>query len=226
MLQILERPTGLPLRTMDAPSIGLVAKHGRHFFDEETFMKTMIAVAGASVLFVALTGSALAVDATAPKPIVLKDRVTLKATVEAIDHTNRTVALKGPKGNIVTLAVDESVKRFDNLKVGDTVTTDYYESVAYDIKKPGTPVGLDTVATQTGKYTGAKPGGGITDTTVSTVTIVAIDMATPAVTIRTSDGAIQNIRVLHPEYLKDVKVGDVVVVTKKASLMISVEAAQ
>ncbi len=186
-------------------------------------MKTHCAVALASFLFITLTGSALAADSTAKKPIVVSDKVTVKATVEAIDHTNRVVALKGPEGNIVELFVDESVKRFDNLKIGDIVTASYYESVAYDIKKPGTAVGADKITTQTGKYTGAKPGGGVTDTMVSTVTIVAIDPAVPAVTIRTSDGEIQNHRVMRPEYLKDIKVGDVVVVTKKKALMISVE---
>jgi len=186
-------------------------------------MKLTSATALASLLFLTLTGSALAADATAKKPIVVSDKVTVKATVEAIDHTNRIVSLKGPKGNIVELSVDESVKRFDNLKVGDTVTASYYESVAFDIKKPGTPMGVDTITTQTGKYTGAKPGGGVTDTTVATVTIMAIDPAVPAVTIKTSDGAVQNVRVMHPEYLKEIKVGDVVVVTKKKALMISVE---
>jgi len=186
-------------------------------------MKTNCAAAVASLLFLTLTGSALAADATAKKPIVVSDKVTVKATVEAIDHTNRVVALKGPEGNIVELSVDESVKRFDNLKVGDTVTASYYESVAFDIKKPGTPMGVDKITTQTGKYTGAKPGGGVTDTTVSTVTIMAIDPSVPAVTIKTSDGEIRNHRVMYPEYLKDIKVGDVVVVTKKKALMISVE---
>src|SRR5262245_32254809 len=195
--------------------------------DQGGFMKrTMWVAAVGFVVLIAITGSAQSADPPASKPIELHDKVTMKATVVSIDRDNRIVALKGPKGNVVELAVDESVTRFDNLKVGDVVTTDYYESVAYDIKKPGTPVGPDTITTQTGKYTGAKPGGGVTDTTVSTVTIMAIDAAAPAVTIRTSDGAIQNIRVRHPEYLKEIKVGDVVVVTKKAALMISVQPAQ
>lgn len=189
-------------------------------------MKTLFAAAVTSALFITLAGSALAADSAAQKPIVVSDKVTLKATVVAIDHDNRVVALKGPQGNVVELSVDPSVTRFDTLKVGDSVTTQYYESVAYDIKKPGTAVQPDSITTQTGKYTGAKPGGGITDTTVSTVTVVAIDMATPAVTIRTSDGAVQSYRVNHKEYLNDVKVGDVVVVTKKKALMISVEGAQ
>jgi hypothetical protein len=184
----------------------------------------MFTAAATSVLYITLTGSALAADAPAQKPIVVSEKVTVKATVEAIDHTNRVVTLKGPEGNLVELSVDPSVTRFDNLKVGDSVNASYYESVAYDIKKPGTPTAPDTITTQTGKYTGAKPGGGVTDTTVSTVTIVAIDPATPAVTIRTSDGAIQNYRVRNKEYLNDVKVGDVVVVTKKKALMIEVNA--
>jgi ABC-type Fe3+-hydroxamate transport system substrate-binding protein len=195
-------------------------------FDEEKPMKSTRVAALASFLFISLTGLALAADPAAPaaqKPIVVSDKVTVKATVEAIDHTNRVVALKGPQGNIVELSVDDSVKRFDNLKIGDVVTASYYESVAYDIKKPGTPVGVDTITTQNGKYTGAKPGGGVTDTTVSTVTITAIDASIPAVTFRTSDGAIETRRVIHTQYLKDIKVGDVVVVTKKKALMISVE---
>jgi hypothetical protein len=191
--------------------------------DKETHMKNRCAVVLASLLFLGTAGSVLAADDMAKKPIVVSDKVTVKATVEAIDHTNRVVALKGPEGNVVELAVDPSVKRFDNLKVGDSVTAAYYESVAFDIKKPGTPMGVDKIATQTGKFTGDKPGGGVTDTTVSTVTILAIDPSVPAVTIKTSDGEVRNHRVMYPEYLKDIKVGDVVVVTKTKSLMISVE---
>ena len=189
-------------------------------------MKTTCAAALASALMIVAAGSAVASDAPPAKPIVVSDKIAVKATVVAIDEATRMVDLKGPQGNIVHVYADEAVTRFPNLKVGDIVNATYYESVAYDIKKPGTPAALDTVTTQTGKYTGAKPGGGVTETTVSTVTITAIDPSVPAVTIRTNDGQIQNFRVRNPQYLKDVKVGDVVVVTKKQALMISAEAAQ
>jgi ABC-type Fe3+-hydroxamate transport system substrate-binding protein len=189
-------------------------------------MKTMLAAVIAPALFATLAGSALAAEETTAKPIVMKDKITVTATVEAIDRENRTVTLKGPQGNEVLLAVDDNVTRFDNLKVGDKVSAQYYESVAYDIKKPGTTTGPDTITRQAGKYTGDKPGGGVTNTSVSTVTIVAIDPDAPAVTIRTSDGAIETYAVRHPENLKKVKVGDVVVVTQKQSLMIGVEPAK
>src|SRR4029450_12061345 len=52
--------------------------------------------------------------------------VTITATIEAIDQTTRIVTLKGPKGNLVDTYVDESSKRFDQLKVGDQVKAQYY----------------------------------------------------------------------------------------------------
>jgi Cu/Ag efflux protein CusF len=186
-------------------------------------MKKLFAAAFASALAIALTGSALAAEMTAPKPIVVKDKVTLKATVEAIDHTNRTVALKGPKGNVVMLDVDPAVTRFDAMKVGDVVTVDYYESVMYEIKPPGTPATADTVVDAGGKLTGAKPGGAAMTSHVTTVTIMAIDPAIPAVTVKGSDGQVMSFRVRHKENLKGVKVGDQVKVTESAALMIAVE---
>jgi hypothetical protein len=184
-------------------------------------MKTTLAAAFASVLCLALAGSALAAEPV--KPIVLKDKIKVQGTVTAIDHANRTVTILGSKGNIVAFSVDPSVKRFDNMKVGDTVIGEYYESVAYDIKKPGTAAAPDTITEQSGKLTGAKPGGGVASVNVTTVTITAIDAAAPTVTVRGSDGQIMTFPVKHPEYLKEVKVGDVVVVTKTEALLIAVE---
>jgi len=189
-------------------------------------MKQMFAALFVMAAVMATTVSVPATEQTTPKPIVVKDKVTVKATVEAIDKTNRTVTLKGPKGNLLTLTVDESVARFDAMKVGDTVTAEYYESVAYEVQKPGMAAGPDTITAGGGKISGAKPGGAAVETTVTTVTIVAIDLETPAVTIRTSDGAIQSFRVRKKKNLEGVKVGDRVQVTQTSALMVAVEAAQ
>ena len=51
--------------------------------------------------------------------------VTVTATIEAIDQTNRIVTLKGPGGNLVDTYVDDSFKRFNELKVGDQVKAQY-----------------------------------------------------------------------------------------------------
>ena len=188
-------------------------------------MKKIFAVTFVCAVALALTGSVLAAEVAAPKPIVVKDKVTVKATVEAIDHTNRTVTLKGSKGDLVTLTVDEAVDRFDAMKVGDKVTATYYESVAYEIQKPGAAA-PDTAAAGAGKLSGEKPGGAVMTQTVTTVTIQAIDMDTPAVTIKTADGSIQSYRVRHKKNLQGVKVGDKVLVTETTALMIAVDAAK
>jgi Cu/Ag efflux protein CusF len=60
--------------------------------------------------------------------------------------------------------------------------------------------------------------------TVSTVTILAIDPVTPAVTVKTADGGVMSFRVRQKANLKNVKVGDKVVITQTKALMISVEA--
>jgi len=177
----------------------------------------------ASVVFLGLIGAASAADTALPKPIVVKDKVTMKATIEAIDSTNRLVTLKGSKGDSMTLPVDEDVVRFDQMKVGDTVTATYYESVAYEIEAPGatTPTGEAVAAAP---LAGSKLGAAGVSMTVTTVTIEAIDPVTPAVTVRTADGDVQSFRVRHKKNLKNVKVGDKVIITHTKALMIAVEA--
>jgi ribosomal protein S17 len=187
-------------------------------------MKTTLVAAGAFALSIALTDAAPAADTASLQPIVLHDKLTVKATVAAIDRANRTVALRGPEGNVMTLVVDESVTRFDKLKMGDTVTAQYYESVAYQILKPGTPAPPDTITDGGGKFVGDKLGGAVVSKSVRTVTIETIDLATPAVTVKSSDGTIASYRVRHKEYLTDVKVGDQVTIRQTAALMIAVDA--
>lgn len=60
--------------------------------------------------------------------------IELRAIVEDIDYENRTVDLKGPRGNIVTVEVDEDVKNFKNIKKGDEVSARYTEAVAISVR--------------------------------------------------------------------------------------------
>jgi ribosomal 50S subunit-recycling heat shock protein len=46
----------------------------------------------------------------------------------------RTVVLKGPKEGLVDLQVGEEAKNFNQVKKGDKVTIDYFESVAIDVQ--------------------------------------------------------------------------------------------
>ncbi len=62
--------------------------------------------------------------------------VSVSATVEALDVATRSVTLRGPKGNRVTLTVGEQVKNLGEVKVGDLVTAGYTESIDIAVTTP------------------------------------------------------------------------------------------
>src|SRR5262245_3071651 len=174
----------------------------------------------ALVTGVAAAGSA---EYKAPsKPIKVEDKITMKATVEAVDHTNRLLTLKGEKGNELTLEVDPAVHRFDQIEVGDTVTVNYYESLIAEVLKPGDATVASSVSTEASPKEGVKPAGGGVVKETMTVTIEAIDLATPAVTIKKPDGTVVSFRVQHKKNLEQVKVGDRVVVTRITGVAVDV----
>jgi hypothetical protein len=95
-----------------------------------------------SVLFVLVLGVMVVQPAVAGAPggqlpgVMVVDTVKITATVEAVDYAKRTVTLKGPEGNTVTLKVDKSAKDFKNVKKGDQVVARFTEAVAISVQKP------------------------------------------------------------------------------------------
>ena len=49
----------------------------------------------------------------------------ITASVVGIDKEDRTLTLRGPQGNVVTVEVPDEVRNFDQLEVGDTVKAPY-----------------------------------------------------------------------------------------------------
>jgi Cu/Ag efflux protein CusF len=168
--------------------------------------------------------AALPLVARAQKPGTLTDAVELTTKIEAIDHAKRLVTLKDKDGEMETIYCGPEVKRFDELKVGDTVTFRYQESIAWAIRKPGQPSGLPTnTGPAVTRSTGAKPGGTVAQQETATVTIKAIDPKVPSVTVLTEDGRTVSFKVEDKKNLKDVKAGDKVEVTYTEAVMISVK---
>ena len=64
--------------------------------------------------------------------------ISKSATIVAIDHAKRTVTLKDANGNVEDVHAGPEIRRFDELKVGDTGTFSYHAAVVYQILKPGT----------------------------------------------------------------------------------------
>jgi subtilisin family serine protease len=147
---------------------------------------------------------------------------TITASVEAIDRAGRIVTLKGPKGNLVDIYVDESRKAFDQLKVGDKIKATYNESVLVQVRKPGDPAPKSGDVAAVAQKAGGG-GGTIARQMTATVTIAAIDPAVPSVTVKDEKGREYSMRVQEPKRLAAIKVGDTVDVTYTQALLLSVE---
>ena len=151
------------------------------------------------------------------------DSVTMRASIEAIDKTARSVTLKGPRGNLVQVYADDSFKRFDQLKVGDIVTATITIAVAARIRKPGDPEPKELK--ETASVFKEKIGGKAYAEQTITVSIEEIDRTAPSVTVKTADGRIVSFRVKNVDNLKNLKVGDQVDVTVGLGLLLSVDPA-
>jgi hypothetical protein len=154
------------------------------------------------------------------KPLSVTEAVTVKATIEAIDKTNRIVTLRGPRGHLVDVKAGEKVKRFDELKVGDVVSATYSESIAVHVRKPGDPEPDKErviVRPQT------KPGASVEDVRTMTVTVEEIDRAAPSVTIKDSQGNTRSYQVSDPKRLEGVNVGDKVDIYYTVALLLKVD---
>jgi hypothetical protein len=180
-------------------------------------MKRVIAacLTGASML--AYAGVAFAQTKTIPG-----DKVTKTATVEAIERSTRALTLKGQEGNYVTLTVPADVKRFDEIKVGDTLTATYYENIVLRVQRPGEKA-VDSASGAVTRGSGAKPGvTGATQRTI-TATITAIDPTIPSITFSGPNNWKYSSKVQDTQALSQVKVGDRVDITWTEALLVSFE---
>ena len=145
------------------------------------------------------------------------------ATVEAIERQSRKITLKNTDGTYEILDVPASAKRFDGLKVGDTVKARYYETVVFRLKEPGEkPVDSATGAT-TPTPGGDKPAGTMATQRTITATITAIDPKVPSINFTGPNGWAYSTRVEEKNNLDKVKVGDKVDITWTSAALIAFE---
>lgn len=64
---------------------------------------------------------------------VVTQTATLRAKVVAIDYAGREIALKGPKGRVLSLKVADDVEGFADVKVGDSVAVAYTQALALEM---------------------------------------------------------------------------------------------
>lgn len=140
-----------------------------------------------AVLIAALLMPALA-WAQASTAVILEP-VEAVVTVTKVDVKARTVTVRGPSGNLRTLAVPPEAQNLDKVKPGDRFRMAYAEAAVLSITKGGEPaVKVDKSVKVAPK--GALPGGQMVRTVRLTATVDAIDYKSRRVSLRGPKGKV------------------------------------
>jgi hypothetical protein len=186
-----------------------------------------------------LAGATLALLATAAQAQTVHQQVsatkgaieaaqlmTAEATIQSIDQTTREIVLKNKAGETTTVVAGPDVKRLADLKVGDEVTLDYYESLTLSLDQvSGGSAAATTATAETRAEPTELPGGIKTTTTTLTAKVVAIDTAASEVTVTGPKGRSVVLEV-DPEVAAKLKVGDLVNATYTQAVAVSVSRAK
>jgi hypothetical protein len=175
---------------------------------------------------VTMYGVAVLVVAAAAAPgaqtkTVQGESRTLTATVESIETARRSLTVKKSDGTYEVFYVPTSVKKFDTVKVGDTVTARYYENVVLRLK----PAGEKDADTSASAVTRPAEAAGATAAHQRTITatITAIDPKVPSIAFSGPNGWKYSTRVEDTAALAKVKVGDKVDITWTEALILSLD---
>jgi hypothetical protein len=186
-------------------------------------MKTLIAVlAVAAVVTVQActsTQTPSAEEGPAVGVVGEASMVTVRGWIDAVDKTNRTVTLKGPRGGTVTLDVKDPKKL-------DTVVAAFIEALALQVKKvPGATPGVSVTEARMTSKPGETPAGAVGREVVVTATITAIDRKAQTVTIKGPRGNMETIKVKDATNLTGVEAGDMAELTYTQALAVTLDRA-
>lgn len=160
-----------------------------------------------------------------PSGVIDEGLITATATVKKIDHKTRTAVLEMPDGRTETVTVSDQVQNLDRVKAGDQVSVTYYESLAFQVMKPGTATPGVTVATDAGRAApGQRPAAAGARVITITTTIKAIDKKAGTVTLAGLNGEPDvTVKAQDPANLERVAVGELVEITMTQALAVAVE---
>ena len=170
-----------------------------------------------------LVTSAAAPRLQEPQPITKQNQVTATATIKAIDPATRSITLRTDNGDEDTFTVGPAVTRFDQLKVGDTIRATYTESLVFQVRKAGAAAAAPGTDYAAGRLKDA-PGGALGKQQTMTVTVKAVDMDAPSITVATADGRTLTRKIAEKKNLEGVQVGDQIEITYRQAVVVSAEA--
>ncbi|MEI6866076.1 hypothetical protein [Flavicella sp.] len=152
--------------------------------------------------------------------------VSNEGTVTAIDHNTREITLMGPKGNLNTLKASEEIKRFDEIKVDDKITFDYWTYIKAEFREPtlaerATPL---QIVSEAGKAPeGIAPGVIVGAVFKSIVTIEVLNRPYMMATLKGSSGNYMSITVKDTKLLERVHIGQEIILTYSEAIAITLK---
>lgn len=146
---------------------------------------------------------------------------TVIATVVAIDPATRTVTLNDKNGRVEVLKAGEQVRNFDQLKVGDVITTQHRVVMSLSLTKTSGVRSTQERQILLPAASGTKPGGTISREVTVVADVVAVDAKGKQITIKGPQGT-ENVFVEDSEQLKNIRAGDQVQIVHTEAVAISV----
>jgi hypothetical protein len=154
---------------------------------------------------------------------VIVETTKLRATVVAIDTTNRTVTIAVPDGRRRVIGCGPEVVNFDQIRVGDRVQAVITSELTLALASPGIPNVDVSVTKMALAPKGDKPGGIMTERQEYTATVTAINQRRREVTLRLPDNTTRTFPVRPDIDLSQRKVGEQVAVRVSVAVAIAVE---
>ena len=154
--------------------------------------------------------------------------LTYTGTITDIDYADREMTLKGPEGRLETFVVDKKVQRFNEARVGDKVSLDYYLGVTAEVRPPtneekANPLVVLDAVSRAGPE--SAPAGYETRRVRAVVTVEAMDKSAQTVTVKGPRGKYFTARVADPSRLEKVRVGQTILMTFPEAAAISLKPA-
>ena len=153
------------------------------------------------------------------------DAVSVSAEVVGINSKHRILTLLGEGGTVVDVEAGDEVRNFKQIKVGDTITARYYESVALYISMPGEEADAQEGSVVVAAAKGEKPGMFAADAIDVSATVEKIHKLTHKVTLKMADGSTMTTKVDKSmrKALEELEVGDAIHVRLTQAVAIGVE---
>ncbi len=162
--------------------------------------------------------------APAKKPVFESSATIIAtATIDSVDQKARTVTFHTPEGGLETVEVGSHVKNLKQVKPGDVLDITYHVYTKLQVYPASAVVpASDVEAAAAGAKEGEKPAGAAGARVTLSGTIEKLDKKTGKVTIKGDGGESRVLTARNKANLKNVEVGDKVVLTHEKAVAASV----